>query len=115
MVQELVTYLHDHQQQYIMMVDPPVSMNDSTSYNNGLDADVFIKDDNGTVYVATMWPGAVSYVDWLAPNAQSFWTGQVESFFNADSGINLDGIWIDMNEVSNELPLGVVNMIFNIL
>jgi alpha-glucosidase len=100
MMQELVTYLHDHQQHYIMMVDPPVSMNDSASYNNGLNADAYIKDENGTVFVGTMWPGAVSYVDWLAPGAQPFWTGQVESFFNADTGIDVDAIWIDMNEVS---------------
>ena len=98
-MQELVTYLHDHNQSYIMMVDPPVSLNDSTSYDNGLNDDVYIKYTNGTVFVAAMWPGASSWVDWLHPNAQDFWTGQVTSFFNADTGVNVDGIWIDMNDV----------------
>ena len=98
-MQELVTYLHDHNQSFIMMVDPPVSLNDSASYNNGLNDDVYIKHTNGTVFVASMWPGATSWVDWLHPNAQKFWSGQVSSFFNADSGVNVDGIWIDMNEV----------------
>lgn len=99
-VQELVTYLHEHQQHYIMMVDPPVSLNDSTSYNNGLDADVFIQYDNGTEFLSVMWPGVVSYVDFFHPNSQDFWSGQIGSFFNDSNGIGVDGIWIDMNEVS---------------
>ncbi|KAF2098633.1 putative sucrase-isomaltase [Rhizodiscina lignyota] len=103
-IQELVTYLHDHNQSYIMMVDPPVSLNDSKSYDNGLKYDVFIKHANGTIFVAAMWPGASSWVDWLHPNAQRFWTGEVMSFFNPKSGIDLDGIWIDMNDPANFCP-----------
>lgn len=99
MMQQLVTYLHDHQQQYILMVDPPVSLNDSTSYGNLIDSDAQIKYDNGTDFVAVMWPGAVSYVDWFHPNALSFWSGQIGSFFDEQSGIDVDGMWIDMNEV----------------
>lgn len=100
-VQELVTYLHNHNQSYIMMVDPPVSLNDSTSYDNGLKDDVYIKHSNGTVFLAAMWPGATSWVDWLHPNAQKFWTGEVQSFFDEKNGVDVDGIWIDMNDVSS--------------
>lgn len=74
-----------------MMVDPPVALNDSASYNNGLDNDIYIKYDNGSVFVAAMWPGATSWPDWLHPNAQKFWTEQVQSFFDAGSGVNVDG------------------------
>jgi alpha-glucosidase len=98
-MQELATYLHNHDQQLIMMIDPPVSLNDSTSYQNGLNDDVYIRYSNGSVFVAAMWPGATSWVDWLHPNAQKFWTGQVTSFFDPDNGIDVDGIWIDMNDV----------------
>ena len=87
-----------------MMVDPPVSLNDSASYDKGLEDDVYIKHSNGTIFVAAMWPGASSWVDWQHPNAQKFWTDQVSSFFNADTGVNVDGIWIDMNDVS--APIG---------
>lgn len=86
-----------------MMVDPPVSLNDSTSYDNGLNDDVYIKYANGSVFLAAMWPGASSWVDWLHPNAQTFWTGQVTSFFSAETGVDVDGIWIDMNDV-REFP-----------
>jgi alpha-glucosidase len=98
-MQELVTYLHDHNQSYIMMVDPPVALNDSQSYNRALQDDVFIKHENGTNFVGAMWPGATSFVDWLHPNAQSFWSRQVNSFFNENTGVDVDGIWIDMNDV----------------
>jgi hypothetical protein len=40
------------------MVDPPVALNDSKSYDNALQKDVLIKYANGTVSVATMWPDA---------------------------------------------------------
>lgn len=98
-MQELVAYLHNHDQHYIMMVDPPVSLNDSASYDAAVNAEVLIKNDDGTTFVATMWPGAVSYVDWLHPNAHSFWSGQIGSFFDDQSGVGVDGMWIDMNEV----------------
>ena len=97
-MQELVTYLHDHNQSYIVMVDPPVSLDDSQSYDRGLQDDVYIKHDNGSVFVGAMWPGATSFVDWLAPNAQSYWSGQVNSFFDEQTGVNVDGLWIDMND-----------------
>jgi alpha-glucosidase len=99
-VQEFVTFLHENQQHYIVMVDPPVSINDSTSYNNGVDAGVFIQYDNGTEFLAVMWPGAVSFVDYFHPNSQNYWSGQIGSFFSDSNGIGVDGIWIDMNEVS---------------
>jgi alpha-glucosidase len=50
MVQELVSYLHDHDQHYVMMVDPAVHRADYPPYNRGIEADAFIKHANGTVY-----------------------------------------------------------------
>lgn len=98
-MQELVTYLHDHQQQYILMVDPPISINDTSLYNTAKEKDLFMKWDNGSDFVATMWPGAASYIDFFNPNAMDFWSGQIGSFFNDKSGVGVDGMWIDMNDV----------------
>ena len=56
-VREVVDYLHAHNQSYIVMVDPPVALNDSKSYDNGLQRDIYLKNADGTVFVATMWPG----------------------------------------------------------
>ncbi|KAK5676480.1 hypothetical protein LTS10_010781 [Elasticomyces elasticus] len=103
-MQELVNYLHERNMSYIVMVDPPVALNDSKSYENALQKDVLLKRANGTVFVATMWPGATSWVDWLHPNAQDFWDSEVMSFFSEDTGLDVDGIWIDMNDPANFCP-----------
>ncbi|KAH8695574.1 putative lysosomal alpha-glucosidase [Talaromyces proteolyticus] len=100
-MQELVTYLHDHQQQYIIMVDPPISLNDSASYDAGKEKDLYIKWANGTDFVGTMWPGPISYVDFFHPSSSDFWSGQIASFFSDESGVGVDGMWIDMNEPAN--------------
>jgi alpha-glucosidase len=107
-MQELVTYLHDHQQQYILMVDPPVSLNDSASWENAVQLDVLMKNSSGETFVGGMWPGPVGYVDWFHPNAQSFWSSQIASFFDDDNGVGVDGVWIDMNEVRIDFSFSFV-------
>jgi alpha-glucosidase len=99
-MQEFITYLHDHDQHYMMMVDPPISVNDSASYNAAQEAGVILGYDNGTEFWATMWPGAVVFVDWLHPNSQSFWSNQIATFFSDTAGVAVDGMWIDMNDVT---------------
>ena len=98
-MQEFVTYLHDHNQSYVMMVDPPVALQDPESYQRIMDADATLKSPNGSAFQGVMWPGAVVYPDWFHPNVQNFWSGEVSSFFNAESGVNVDAVWIDMNDV----------------
>jgi alpha-glucosidase len=49
-VRELVTYLHDHDQHYIVMVDPAVAYQDYAPFNNGVDAEAFMRLDNGSIY-----------------------------------------------------------------
>ena len=39
--------------------------------------------------------------DWFNPNTQDFWSGEYQRFFSADTGIDIDGAWIDMNEPSS--------------
>ena len=47
-----------------------------------------------------VWPGITAFPDWFAPNTQAYWDDEFASFFNA-SGLDIDGLWIDMNEISN--------------
>ncbi len=49
-MQELVTYLHDHDQHYVMMVDPAVAYQDYPAFDNGEDAGIFMKDSNGSIF-----------------------------------------------------------------
>lgn len=51
-----------------------------------------------------MWPGVAAFPDWFHPNVQDYWTGEFEAFFSADHGVDIDALWIDMNEASNFCP-----------
>ena len=100
-VRDLVGYLHDHDQHYIVMVDPAVSYTDNPAFNTGKSQDVFMKNGDGSIHKGVVWPGVTAFPDWFAPNTQSFWTAQIGKFFNKDTGVDVDGLWIDMNEAAN--------------
>ncbi|KAL1391006.1 glycosyl hydrolases family 31-domain-containing protein [Phyllosticta capitalensis] len=100
-VRELVDYLHEHQQHYVMMVDPAVAYKNNTAYDNGAAADVFLKEPGGDYFIGVVWPGATVFPDWFHPNATNYWSGEFARFFSADSGVDIDALWIDMNEASN--------------
>lgn len=46
----LVKYLHDHDQHYIVMVDPAVSYGDNDAFERGKQQDVFMKSGDGSIY-----------------------------------------------------------------
>jgi alpha-glucosidase len=101
-MRELVTTLHERDQRYILILDPGIhAVGNYSSYQKGLDADVFLKAADGSSLLGVQWPGAAVWPDWLAPNTQKWWTSEIETFFNKDTGIDLDGLWVDMNEASN--------------
>ena len=49
-MKELITYLHDHDQYYIMMQDPAIAYQDYAPFNNGVDAEAFMKNSNNSVF-----------------------------------------------------------------
>ncbi|KAF4550918.1 putative glycosyl hydrolases family 31 protein 1 [Elsinoe fawcettii] len=104
LVRQLADVLHSNDQQYIMMVDPAVAAKDYPTYNRGVESNSFLKTSNGSVYLGVVWPGATSFPDWFAPNVQQYWDGEFNDFFNPEDGIDIDGLWTDMNEASNFCP-----------
>jgi alpha-glucosidase len=101
-MKELVSTLHSRDQRYVLILDPGVhAFEEVATYKRGHDLDVFLKAADGTDLLGVQWPGAVAWPDWFHPNAQKWWTDEVLSFFNADSGVDIDGIWVDMNEASS--------------
>ncbi|KAL1964558.1 hypothetical protein VTN77DRAFT_6855 [Rasamsonia byssochlamydoides] len=101
LVQEVVSYLHSHNQHYIMMVDPAVAYQNYSAFNNGVANDAFLKFANGSIYQGVVWPGPTAFPDWFAPNTQQFWNGEFSTFFDPTNGVDIDALWIDMNEASN--------------
>lgn len=55
-MQQVIKYIHDRQQRYIMMVDPAVGRTDYHAYQRGVDMDVFMKREDGSEFLGVVWP-----------------------------------------------------------
>lgn len=62
--------------------------------DEGVANDYYVKNEDGTDFVGTVWPGEVHFPDFLNPKARE-WFGNHYSFL-LDQGI--DAFWNDMNE-----------------
>ena len=101
-VREIVDYLHEHGQHYVVMVDPAVAyIQENSAFANGASQDVFLKHDDGSWFNRVVWPGATVFPNWFHPATQPYWDSELDSFFDADTGVDIDALWIDMNEASN--------------
>lgn len=90
--------IHARGMKYVVIVDPGIAVNESYGvYTRGVANDVFIK-YMGKPYIAQVWPGAVNFPDFLNPKAVDWWADEVRRFHEL---VPVDGLWIDMNEVSN--------------
>ena len=109
-VRQLVDHLHADQQHYIVMVDPAVAyIEDNMGFANGAAADAFLKNADGSWFNGVVWPGVTVFPDWFHPNTQGYWNGEFDSFFNADTGVDIDALWIDSKrslELKNDRDIG---------
>ena len=95
-----VADLHAHGQRWVPILDPVIHIKKGYKpYDEGVAADVFVKDAAGGAYVAQLWPGASHLPDFMKPQTHAWWADQIQSV--VDAGFPVDGIWLDMNEVSN--------------
>jgi alpha-glucosidase len=100
-MRELVSTLHSHQQHYVVMVDPAVAYQDYPAFNNGKKKGIFLTRSDGSIYKGVVWPGVTAFPDWFHPNVTDYWNGEFQEFFSAETGVDIDALWIDMNEASN--------------
>ncbi|KAK7040334.1 hypothetical protein VNI00_009802 [Paramarasmius palmivorus] len=126
-MREIVDYLHENGQKYIVMTDPAVGYFPSEDYaalDRGTEMDVWMKWPNGSYIIGVVWPGPTvfpgevdlvrefdrnltsSLSDWFHPSTQEYWNSEFETFYSPDDGLDIDGVWIDMNEPANfcDLP-----------
>lgn len=100
-MRELVNHLHNDQQHYIVMVDPAVAYQDYAAFNNGKNMSVYLHNEDGSIYQGVVWAGVSAFPDWFHPDTQDWWNNEFATFFSTDTGIDIDALWIDMNEPSN--------------
>ncbi|XP_040830836.1 sucrase-isomaltase, intestinal [Ochotona curzoniae] len=102
---EFVQDLHDHGQKYVIILDPAISVNrraDGTAYlpyDRGSAQHVWVNDSDGTTpLVGEVWPGITVYPDFTSESCRAWWANECNIFHGE---VAYDGLWIDMNEVSN--------------
>ncbi|KAF8434001.1 glycosyl hydrolases family 31-domain-containing protein [Terfezia claveryi] len=103
-VRQIVDLLHSRDQHYILMVDPAVAHQDYPTFNRGVHHDIWLKEADGSLHKGVVWPGVTVFPDWFHKNIQSFWTDEFQRFFNPKTGVDIDGVWIDMNEPASFCP-----------
>jgi alpha-glucosidase (family GH31 glycosyl hydrolase) len=98
-VKEFVDDLHNKGQSFVPIIDPGIYIqNGYEAYDRGISEGLFVKDLSGGYYLGQVWPGPTYFPDFINPNTQSYWTDSIKSFWDM---VGNDGLWIDMNEVSN--------------
>lgn len=99
-VVSFVDGLHQKGMHFVSIVDPGIMIYSGyEAYEQGVKEDIFIKDlTKGDYYMGQVWPGPVNFPDFLHPKTQGYWTNSVKNFH---ANVQVDGLWIDMNEISN--------------
>ncbi|KAI0384220.1 glycoside hydrolase family 31 protein [Hypomontagnella monticulosa] len=107
---EFLSRLHENDQHYVPIIDSAIYAPDPTNasdayppFNRGLEKDAFLLNPNGSIYIGAVWPGYTVFPDWIGPifngtGTNEWWASEVAEYY---SKIKLDGIWIDMSEVSS--------------
>ncbi|MDD2236073.1 MAG: glycoside hydrolase family 31 protein [Kiritimatiellae bacterium] len=81
----------------VPILDPGVKMDEKFEvYRDGLRANAFCENPEGTPYVGFVWPGATVFPDFSIEKARQWWAKHVARF--AERSIH--GVWIDMNDPS---------------
>ncbi|XP_068137043.1 sucrase-isomaltase, intestinal [Hyperolius riggenbachi] len=96
--------MHAHGQKYIIILDPaiantPLINGPYEAYVRGNRLGVWVNESDGvTPVIGEVWPGVTVYPDYTNDACTQWWIDECLEFYKQ---VNYDGIWIDMNEVSN--------------
>lgn len=97
--------LHDNGQHYIPIVDSaiyapnPENASDAyPTYDNGKDSNSLLLNPDRSIYYGAVWPGYTVFADFLENSTHTWWKNEIVAYYQK---IPIDGIWIDMSEVSS--------------
>lgn len=97
-MQSIVHHLHDNDQKFVVMVDPAVAFQPYGAYDRGVEDGIFLRNPDGSLFKSVVWPGVTVFPDWFSNNISKYWENEFDLFFDAKSGVDIDALWIDMNE-----------------
>ncbi|MCF2137177.1 MAG: glycoside hydrolase family 31 protein [Candidatus Thorarchaeota archaeon] len=81
------------------IIDPGVKLEEGFSvYDDGLKQNMFLQQDDGSVYVGLVWPGETVFPDFSRPEVREWFASKY--LLLSSSGLS-NSSWIDMNEPSN--------------
>ncbi|WAQ97341.1 LYAG-like protein, partial [Mya arenaria] len=98
----MVEELHSRGMRYIIITDPGIDPSQPPGtyppFDVGKEMDIFMRNHTGQLFVGKVWTDETVWVDYSHPRADKYWTQMVTDFHKK---VPIDGLWIDMNEVSN--------------
>ncbi|KAI9167892.1 glycoside hydrolase family [Paramyrothecium foliicola] len=102
---QFVDTVHNREQKFVMILDPAIAIDQQyPTYTRGHEVGAYLKADDGSNYRGVQWAGESVWPDWHSSEGQDWWQNEFELFFNPETGFDIDGIWIDMNEAANFCP-----------
>ncbi|XP_054420203.1 probable maltase-glucoamylase 2 [Pteronotus mesoamericanus] len=93
--------LHEHGLKYVIIMNP--SILDELNYYpymNGTKKRVWVLGDNGFV-IGQGYPGRTVFPDYTNPICTQWWAQEFQKF---NASLEFDGVWIELDEVSNLVP-----------
>uniref|UniRef100_A0A6I8P631 Maltase n=1 Tax=Ornithorhynchus anatinus TaxID=9258 RepID=A0A6I8P631_ORNAN len=96
---EFARELHNLNLKYVVIMDPAIPMHSYGPYERGSGMNVWVNSSDGvTPLIGEVWPGPTVFPDYSNPACMQWWAQEFHLFHQQ---LTFDGIWIDMNEVSN--------------
>ncbi len=89
------------------MVNPSIAYKPYAPFERGVADNIFLRRDNGSIWKGVVWPGVVGFPDFFSANISRFYNREFDIAFNKNNGVDIDGLWIDMN-VCGTTPFSLI-------
>jgi alpha-glucosidase len=98
-LKETIQELHEKDIKSICIIDPGLKIDQHFSvYNEFKPTGNYLKNEDGTPFVASVWPGDVLLPDFIKAEVRDQWSNFQKDWLDS---YPFDGIWNDMNEPAN--------------
>jgi len=98
----LIDKAHGQDKKVVTIVDSGIRAEPGYgTYDRLQQKQVYIQDPTtpGAPYLGKVWPRVAAFTDWRHPQAQQFWTDELQQFHD---GLAIDGMWLDMDEIESK-------------